>query len=91
MLIEQIIGIICAKSVSEEDFSSNYRKTAVLIKWVITKGDSIFAYCRVSNGISSSESKVRIRAVSFTFSKMLPQQSKFHMKTIPVPAGLSAE
>ena len=45
--LSQIIGIICAKSVIEEDFLSNYRKMAVLIKVLITEGYSIFGSFRL--------------------------------------------
>lgn len=45
--LSQIIQIIWAKSVVEEDFPSNYRKMAVLIKVLITEGDSIFGYLRL--------------------------------------------
>lgn len=45
--LTQITGIICAKSVIEEDFPSNYRKMAVLIKVLITGGDPIFGYFKL--------------------------------------------
>lgn len=76
--LSQITGIIWAKSVIEEDFPSNYREMAVLIKVLITEGDSIFGSFRLCLFTTKSQmvspawnQKYKLEQFSFARSRII--------------------
>lgn len=88
--LSRITGIIWAKSVIEEDFPSNYRKMAVLIKALITEGDSIFGHFRSRLFTTKSpmvsparNQKYKLEQFFLTCSKKPPYQLDFSRRQSP--------